>query len=62
MDYELIEQAELSEDCPCGTGLQFGHCCGSAFLCDCESGEAAEECCYSEISLPKDSEDQKTGT
>lgn len=45
---ELIDQAELSDECPCGSHLKFGACCGSLFLCDCKSQLSAKDCCYSE--------------
>lgn len=45
---EWIDQAELSEDCPCGSGASFGECCGSLFPCDCKSHLSARDCCYSE--------------
>lgn len=43
----LIDQAELSEDCPCGSHLKFGECCGCDFPCDCNSKLCAKDCCYS---------------
>ncbi|TVQ81199.1 MAG: hypothetical protein EA369_00455 [Bradymonadales bacterium] len=43
---EWIDQAELSEDCPCSSDKAFGACCGAYFPCDCNSKEVAIECCY----------------
>jgi hypothetical protein len=48
LNNEWIDQAELSEDCPCGSGASFGECCGSLFPCDCKSHLSARDCCYSE--------------
>lgn len=36
----------LDEDCPCGSGLPYGECCGANEPCDCGSGKPARECCY----------------
>ncbi|PSR27594.1 MAG: hypothetical protein C7B43_11595 [Sulfobacillus benefaciens] len=32
--------------CPCGSGEQYGSCCGREELCECGSGKPAGVCCY----------------
>ena len=49
----IIEQANLSEKCPCGSDKSFGACCGSDDPCDCNSKWPAGECCYyDELNAP----------
>lgn len=38
----------LSAMCTCGSGEDFGSCCGTAQSCDCGSEQPAGECCYAQ--------------
>lgn len=50
---DFIEQAQLNENCPCGSTKHFGSCCGRDMPCECHSHRAAIDCCYSEDALAK---------
>ncbi len=42
----MFDDISLDEECPCGSGKNFGYCCGRDQICDCRSGLPACECCY----------------
>ena len=45
-DDDDIGTTQLGAVCTCGSGEDFGSCCGSKQDCDCGSEEPAGQCCY----------------